>query len=214
MVVSAVHGISGTGFAVAGGNHNNESVTSIARGAGPLGMTSGLQLAIHELFSAFDDVDGAKTEQAALVPLMANVVGESGQMLSIETRPLWNALDTMTSEMDRNVDEVVMTVALVSGLSVSVGYMIWSMRLGYLVAGLMAATPLWREFDPLAVLEEREDKPRGGRSRSESSNDEADESLITLVEHRTGSRKSSRPASRFISRRSVAVSQRESGVSR
>ncbi len=47
-----------------------------------------------------------------------------------------------------------LAVGTVAGLStaLSVGYVLWTIRGGYLVASLLSSTPLWAMVDPLPVL--------------------------------------------------------------
>jgi hypothetical protein len=61
------------------------------------------------------------------------------------------------------------TAAVSTGLSV--GYVIWTLRSGILVTGLLSSLPAWRFIDPLPIL--------SGASSGDS--DEDDESLESLV---------------------------------
>jgi hypothetical protein len=40
-----------------------------------------------------------------------------------------------------------------TGTAVSVGYLIWSIRSGYLFASMLASTPIWTRIDPLPVVD-------------------------------------------------------------
>ncbi len=60
--------------------------------------------------------------------------------------------------------------------SLSVGYVLWLLRGGVLLASLLSSLPAWRLIDPLPVLGNM-----GGRA-----DDEDDESLEDLVKQRDG----------------------------
>ena len=74
--------------------------------------------------------------------------------LLLDSRQLALALDQMSDGMIHGRDVPLVTVTVVVGMTVSVGYVVWTARASYLLAALLAASPLWREFDPLSILEE------------------------------------------------------------
>jgi hypothetical protein len=53
-----------------------------------------------------------------------------------------------------SVQEFLVGTTAITSTTLSVGYVIWLLRGGSLVASLMSTLPAWSEFDPLAVLEE------------------------------------------------------------
>jgi hypothetical protein len=71
-------------------------------------------------------------------------------------------------------------VGMATGMSVSfaAGYVVWLLRGGSLLASLLAATPLWKSFDPLPVLafwEKRKKQRRRPREKDRSSGDDEHE---------------------------------------
>ena len=60
----------------------------------------------------------------------------------------------------------------------SVGYVIWCLRGGSLVATLLTTLPLWRWLDPLPVLDHA-DRARNGRDKQ---NDKDEERLKTMMD--------------------------------
>ncbi len=93
---------------------------------------------------------------------------------------LWRDLTELKQEL---VDQtglnyfVAGSAAGVSGV-LSVGYVLWTIRGGSLVVGLLAQMPAWRLIDPLVVLDYLEDEPqKKGRT-------DDDDSLESLLERR------------------------------
>ncbi len=95
---------------------------------------------------------------------------------------MWSQVESMKGRMDQAARiqerENAIAVGVATGMSVSfaAGYVIWLLRGGALLASILAATPLWKSFDPLPVLafwEKRKKQRRrpGGKDRS-SADDE------------------------------------------
>jgi uncharacterized delta-60 repeat protein len=66
----------------------------------------------------------------------------------------WQALDTMQEQMDKAARSQTLLISSVKGMTVVVlaGFVRWYLQAGKLLASILATTPLWRQFDPLAVL--------------------------------------------------------------
>jgi hypothetical protein len=60
-------------------------------------------------------------------------------------------------QSQHNAELVVVGSAAVVTTALSVGYVVWTLKGGYLVASAMASTPLWRMVDPLPVLNDLPD---------------------------------------------------------
>lgn len=69
------------------------------------------------------------------------------------------------------------TASFVS-LGVSVLYILWTIRAGYLVASLLSSMPAWQFIDPLPILN---DPSALSRRRGEVNDD--DDSIESLVDH-------------------------------
>jgi streptogramin lyase len=105
----------------------------------------------------------------------ARVVDQHSLLLN--NKLLVAQLDAMGMGMDTRQIRV-QDVAIGVGLVASAGYVVWALRNSYFLTSLLAAAPLWRQFDPLAVL----DRWEGKRPRWFAADDEEDESLESLVE--------------------------------
>lgn len=64
------------------------------------------------------------------------------------------------------------TAAVSTGLSV--GYVIWTLRSGILITGLLSSLPAWRFIDPLPIL--------SGRVNADEADEESLESLVTTTQ--------------------------------
>ena len=87
-------------------------------------------------------------------------------------------LNQMGERLSRPGENEVVTAAVVSGLSISVGYLVWTIRANYLIAALLTGSSIWREIDPLAVLDDVKKK-----GKEASRHQEADDSLLRIVQH-------------------------------
>ncbi|MEZ6116497.1 MAG: tandem-95 repeat protein, partial [Pirellulaceae bacterium] len=87
---------------------------------------------------------------------------------------LWRQYDAVERDVMENLDTEEMVVAQLGkvGVGLSMGYVAWTLRSGYLMALLSSSLPTWTRFDPIMILEEN------GWKRS----DEDDESLETIIE--------------------------------
>ena len=73
-----------------------------------------------------------------------------------------------------------LTAGVVSGaaVSLSVGYVLWIIRGGYLLSSLLSSMPAWRFIDPLPILDNLDGEPAKGKKDDEDD----DESLQSLLE--------------------------------
>jgi hypothetical protein len=96
------------------------------------------------------------------------------------TQVLLKQLDEVATEMEAETKKTKVTVGGVAGMSttlLSVGYVIWCLRGGSLVATLLTTLPLWRWLDPLPVLDHA-DKER----KRNKQNDEDEERLRSMMD--------------------------------
>ncbi len=67
-------------------------------------------------------------------------------------------LDEMAATLERAMEVsqeqhvLVARITAVTGTTLSVGFIVWALRSGALLASFMATMPAWRHFDPLPVL--------------------------------------------------------------
>lgn len=96
-------------------------------------------------------------------------------------RAMWSQVESMKGQMDRSAGiqqrQKAITIGVATGMSVSfaAGYVIWLLRGGSLLASLLAATPLWKSFDPLPVLAFWEKRTKQRRRRGEKDRSNGDE---------------------------------------
>ncbi len=99
-------------------------------------------------------------------------------------RAMWSQIASMKGQMERSAGmqqrQKVIAVGMATGMSVSfaAGYVIWLLRGGSLLASLLAATPLWKSFDPLPVLafwEKRKEQRRRPGAKDRSNGDDEHE---------------------------------------
>jgi hypothetical protein len=97
-----------------------------------------------------------------------------------EAGTLWKELDQFHKEMTQET----ITLHLVAGtasfvtFSISIVYILWTIRAGYMVASLLSTMPAWRVIDPLPILDHFEDETERRRRRAL----EDGESLESLVD--------------------------------
>jgi hypothetical protein len=89
---------------------------------------------------------------------------------------LWNDLDQLHDEMGSNLffRNVIVGSAAMTSAGLTVGYVMWMIRGGMLLSGVLLQMPAWRMVDPLIVL----DRVDGGASTRREANSESLESII------------------------------------
>ena len=93
-----------------------------------------------------------------LSPLAAQFVQPALMKAAIDNPAFIQALNEMQSELDQLADaqtqnSQIKTEAVVGvSMSLTVGFISWILRTGTLMASFLAASPLWRQFDPLPIL--------------------------------------------------------------
>jgi hypothetical protein len=91
------------------------------------------------------------------------------------TRVLWQQLDQFRDQLDAESWSPAANAAVVTTVTVSVGYVIVNVRNLYLLASLLLTTPLWRQVDPLAVLDAWDEQGRSGASGPAEDRDDEEE---------------------------------------
>ena len=74
-------------------------------------------------------------------------------------------------EFDGAVPEWATGTAVATTASISVGYIMWMLRGGYVLASVLSTMPVWQNIDPLPVL-----------AALEAADDEDDDSLETMID--------------------------------
>jgi hypothetical protein len=63
---------------------------------------------------------------------------------------MWGDLDELVQVMKD--DSGISRLAIGSAVSLTVGYVLWTVRAGYFITTLIAQVPAWRVVDPLPIL--------------------------------------------------------------
>ena len=80
-------------------------------------------------------------------------------MIVLQQTGFWQELDTfeeqvaIASEQNAEVTELVVETATVAGSALTVGYILWLLRSGTVLVGLVSSLPAWTMMDPLPILE-------------------------------------------------------------
>jgi hypothetical protein len=85
----------------------------------------------------------------------------------------------LTSESREAGTQAGRSPALRKRLGLTVGYVLWTIRGGWLLTSLLAQMPAWRMVDPLVVLNYLDEE---SENTGESSDDEEDDSLEGMLE--------------------------------
>jgi hypothetical protein len=87
---------------------------------------------------------------------------------------LRDSLDAVKEEMtsETRLGKVYLGSAIVSSIGLSVGYVVWLLRGGMLLASLLSSVPAWQFLDPLPILARKKD----------DDNSDDNESLESIVD--------------------------------
>ena len=129
---------------------------------------------------------GGKVLESTLSTLGVDGIGDLGGLeplvLLTPGGVLWEALDTLSSDLDReflkslSFEGLVVGTSAVAASGLSVGYVIWLLRGGSLMLTMVTALPTWMSFDPLPIL---------GLKRRTADAEAGGESLLQLIQNRT-----------------------------
>ena len=73
----------------------------------------------------------------------------------LATAWFWEQMSGVAEQLKQNetTADLAQVVFQASATALSVGYVIWSVRSGYLLATMLSSLPAWRRFDPLPILD-------------------------------------------------------------
>jgi hypothetical protein len=96
----------------------------------------------------------AEAELAMLEPLQ-DVMEVGSQAFSLYATPFESALDDLRDDLnvDFHFEMVAMGATIATTGSISVGYVFWMIRGGYLLGSLLSQIPAWKIVDPLQILD-------------------------------------------------------------
>lgn len=125
-----------------------------------------------------DRVTGRIVEDAGVVVFTSTDVGSMVYVL--EQTGFWTELDTFEQDVQASIlqegewEELVVETTTVAGTTLTVGYIVWLLRSGSVVFGLVSSLPAWTMMDPLPVLESGLE----GLGDSESSDDDSLQGIL------------------------------------
>jgi hypothetical protein len=94
-----------------------------------------------------------------------------------ESRALGQELDQLRDSLkdQTRLESATVAATAATGMSLSVGYVVWLLRGGALLSTFLSSLPAWRFIDPLPVLGNVDDGDGG------DDGDDADDSLESMV---------------------------------
>jgi hypothetical protein len=115
--------------------------------------------------------------ELSLFGLINTSQSTGGSSTSQGATGLVNELERIREELDERaqIEQWMAGSAAFGGLSLTVGYALWLLRGGALLASLLSTLPAWRLIDPLPVLARVDDDEEGD---SEEGDDHAFASFI------------------------------------
>jgi hypothetical protein len=113
------------------------------------------------------------------------IVSATASVAAFDTDQLWNDVTVMRKDIQKETYSRYFAAGSAAGATsvLTVGYVLWTIRSGWLVTSLLTQLPAWQLIDPLVVLDQLDDEPtRGGR--------DDDDSLESLLERNESDRES------------------------
>ncbi|HEX8524521.1 MAG TPA: choice-of-anchor C family protein [Tepidisphaeraceae bacterium] len=97
-----------------------------------------------------------------------------------EAGKLWTELDEFHQKMTQETSTLHLVAGTASFVTfgMSLVYVLWTIRAGYLVASLLSTMPTWRVVDPLPILDHFDDEQERRRRRKPEDDDDSLESLL------------------------------------
>ena len=128
-----------------------------------------------------DDPASAEVDQTA--------IAFDQQLADLQAVEVWKAMDALIEQIDEEVSaaDVSMTVTVtgVAGLSgvMSVGYLVWAIRGGSLLASVLSTVPIWRLVDPLPVIDRWETNVKRRTRKGSLERDKDEQRIRSLLGH-------------------------------
>ena len=90
----------------------------------------------------------------------------SDELIYLANSNLWSELAAMNDDLELNPLLQRIVVSSLAGFSgaLTVGYVLWIIRGGYLMASVLSSLPAWRLVDPLPILDFLDDAEEDGES--------------------------------------------------
>ena len=119
--------------------------------------------------TATNSGEASAAEEAALLARGDARPGRRGLLANyrraglFDPEALWSNIQNIANQLKSPADDgTTLTVGAAAGLTaaLSAGYMVWCLRAGTLLAGVLSSLPLWRSSNPLPVLEFWEKKTK------------------------------------------------------
>jgi hypothetical protein len=97
-------------------------------------------------------------------------------MRALDYKHLRDSLDAVKQQVTSEIrlGKMYLGSAVVASIGLSVGYVVWLLRGGMLLASLLSSMPAWQYLDPLPIL--------AGKKKKEDDRSDDDESLESIVD--------------------------------
>ena len=131
--------------------------------------------------SFFDSLGENSVRRLTRGAMAAGAAIEDQLLTSFDVGLLWNDLANLKDELRSSALRPYLAAGSVVGLTsgLTVGYVFWAIRSGWLVTGLLAQMPAWRLVDPLVVLDYLDEESSArGHGRKDDDDDDSLESLL------------------------------------
>src|SRR5207247_8021549 len=108
---------------------------------------------------------------------------------SFDTSMLWDRLDSLRVQLATDLRYQVLTAGAATAMTTAftAGYVIWTLRGGYLIATVLSSVPAWRMMDPLPILDSHDRSKKRRDQREDDDDDDDDDTLVSLVARTDGS---------------------------
>ena len=101
---------------------------------------------LHQIANNIDHANEANEEKIALLQLQAFASG------AYNAEFLWQQIDDIENSFSTELGDISFSVGAISAFG-AVGYVLWTLRGGVLVAAALSQIPNWKLIDPLPVLD-------------------------------------------------------------
>jgi hypothetical protein len=139
---------------------------------------------IREHASSDEQLDSAAARSDPQ-PQMQETKSDGGNHIfwdetTLDTELLWKEFETDSKLEGIDLDSETFAVgsATVTVTALSAGYLLWTLRGGSLLASFLSSLPAWRMMDPLPILENFQDRPRGAVAGDDEDDEESLQSML------------------------------------
>jgi outer membrane lipoprotein-sorting protein len=169
--------------------HVSTSLDLAAQHSGPANTPDaspqqGVKSRLNISLPAITDMEATKSMPAETVKPRAGSHGVARREIQADLDLSWLPMDAIRRAIDQSSDGQWWSIGAAVGVTtvISVGYVMWCLRAGYLMTSAVSALPLWRAIDPLPILDQAEKarRTKGGKREPTAAGDD-EESRVELL---------------------------------